>query len=85
MDGIVENIGRCIVDRDVDVDKLRPTVRCGRKANDFHAITPKTGRRSALVWEASDPGATPFDDAFTTGTLGMALLPETVRTTILGT
>jgi hypothetical protein len=36
-------IRRRIVDRDIDLDKLRPTVRCGRKAHDFHGDTPKLG------------------------------------------
>ena len=33
-------VGRRIVDRQIDLDKLRPAVRCRRKANDFHKASP---------------------------------------------
>src|SRR5579863_8056020 len=35
-DDIPEGVGRRIVDREVNLDKSRPVIGCGSKANEFH-------------------------------------------------
>jgi hypothetical protein len=42
-------VGRRIVDRDIDLDKLRAAIGCSGKANDFHQGALRMARRAALV------------------------------------
>jgi len=41
-------VGRRIVDREIDLDKLRTAIGCGSEADDFHQAL-RMARGSALV------------------------------------
>src|SRR5438067_7985550 len=51
-DGIAESVGRCIVDRYIDLDKLRCAIGCRSKANNFHQGSPNT--KLALIYLSVD-------------------------------
>ena len=68
VDSVVESIGRGVVDRDMDLDKLRATVRCSRKANDFHeALQNCASPGSAAKADRSDRGRTMADILYRKG------------------
>src|SRR6266478_814277 len=48
-DGIAESIGRRIVDRHIDLDKLRSAIGCRSKANDFHQGSPNSAKLGARL------------------------------------
>jgi hypothetical protein len=46
--GMAPGVGRRVVDREIDLDKLRTAIGCGSEADDFHQGSPNAPR-SALV------------------------------------
>src|SRR5215472_4826248 len=43
--GMAPGVGRRIVDREIDLDKLRTAIGCGSEADDFHQGSPNDPRR----------------------------------------